>query len=130
MLFRSVSQSRYLVALVGGSADVFVGSRGYIVHVSDDGSYGMDYPITITKSKDGVVGALISLKFSSSSSVLSLLHSFALYKSSNEIDVPSLYNIVASFLRLLSQSSNSTVFLSSFILPIFSVICSLVFFRF
>lgn len=56
----SVTQVSINVALVGGSADVFVGSRGYIVHVSDDGTYGTDYPITITKSKDGVVGALIS----------------------------------------------------------------------
>ena len=48
------------VALVGGSADAFVGSRGFIVHVLDDGSYNMDYPIVITKSKDGVVGAIIS----------------------------------------------------------------------
>ena len=32
----------------------------FIVHVFDDGSYNMDYPIVITKSKDGVVGAIIS----------------------------------------------------------------------
>ena len=38
----SVTQVRINVALVGGSADVFVGSRGYIVHVLDDGSYGTD----------------------------------------------------------------------------------------
>ena len=56
----SVSQVGINVALVGGSADAFVGSRGYIVHLLDDGAYGRDYPITITKSKDGVVGALIS----------------------------------------------------------------------
>lgn len=56
----SVSQVGINVALVGGSADAFIGSRGYIVHRSDDGSYNRDYPITITKSKDGVVGALIS----------------------------------------------------------------------
>lgn len=48
------------VALVGGSADAFVGSRGFIVHTDDEGNYDTDYPITITKSKDGVVGALIS----------------------------------------------------------------------
>ena len=48
------------VALVGGSADAFVGSRGFIVHVLDDGSYNVDYPITITKSKDDVVSASIS----------------------------------------------------------------------
>ena len=48
------------VALVGGSADAFIGSRGFIVHILDDGSYNNDYPITITKSKDGVVSALVS----------------------------------------------------------------------
>ena len=56
----SVSQVGFDVSLVGGSADAFVGSRGYIVHLSDDGSYNRDYPITITKSADGVVGAAIS----------------------------------------------------------------------
>lgn len=56
----SVSQVGINVALVGGSADAFVGARGYIVHLLDDGSYGRDFPVTITKSKDGVVGALIS----------------------------------------------------------------------
>ena len=48
------------VSLVGGSADAFVGSRGFIVHVLDDGFYDNDYPVVITKSKDGVVGAIIS----------------------------------------------------------------------
>lgn len=48
------------VSLVGGSADAFVGSRGFVVHMADDGSYRADYPVTITKSKDGVVGAIIS----------------------------------------------------------------------
>lgn len=48
------------VALVGGSADAFVGSRGFIVHVNDDGSYNTDYPVVMTKSKDGVVSAIIS----------------------------------------------------------------------
>lgn len=56
----SVSQVGINVALVGGSADAFIGSRGFIVHVGDDGTYNRDYPITITKSKDGVVGAIIS----------------------------------------------------------------------
>ena len=56
----TVSQVGINVALVGGSADAFVGSRGFIVHVDDEGSYNRDYPITITKSKDGVVGAIIS----------------------------------------------------------------------
>lgn len=56
----SVTQIGINVAIVGGSADAFVGSHGYIVHASDDGTYDRDYPITITKSKDGVVSALIS----------------------------------------------------------------------
>lgn len=56
----TVSQVGINVAIVGGSADAFVGSRGYIVHINDDGTYNRDYPITITKSKDGVVGAIIS----------------------------------------------------------------------
>jgi hypothetical protein len=56
----NVSQVGFNVALVGGSADVFVGSRGYVVHVLDDGSYNADYPVVITKSKDNVVGAIIS----------------------------------------------------------------------
>ena len=30
------------------------------MHLNDDGSYNRDYPITITKSKDNVVSALIS----------------------------------------------------------------------
>lgn len=55
-----VSQVGINVAIVGGSADAFIGSRGFVVHVNDDGSYNRDYPITITKSKDGVVGAIIS----------------------------------------------------------------------
>lgn len=55
-----VSQVGFNVSLVGGSADAFVGSRGFIVHRLDDGSYNTDYPITITKSKDGVVGAIVS----------------------------------------------------------------------
>ena len=54
------TQVGFNVAIVGGSADAFVGSRGFIVHVLDDGSYNMDYPIVITKSKDGVVGAIVS----------------------------------------------------------------------
>lgn len=56
----SVSQVGFDVSLVGGSAEAFVGSRGYIVHLNDDGSYNRDYPVTITKSKDGVVGVAIS----------------------------------------------------------------------
>ena len=56
----TISQVGINVAIVGGSADAFIGSRGFVVHVNDDGSYNRDYPITITKSKDGVVGAIIS----------------------------------------------------------------------
>lgn len=56
----SISQVGINVAIVGGSADAFIGSRGFVVHVNDDGSYNTDFPITITKSKDNVVGALIS----------------------------------------------------------------------
>ena len=42
------------------TADAFIGSRDFIVHILDDGSYDNDYPVVITKSKDGVVGAIIS----------------------------------------------------------------------
>ena len=43
------TQVGFNVALVGGSADAFVGSRGFIVHVLDDRSYNNDYPVVITK---------------------------------------------------------------------------------
>ena len=56
----SVSQVGINVAIVGGSADAFVGSRGYVIHKNDDGSYQSDYPVTVVKSKDGVVGAIVS----------------------------------------------------------------------
>lgn len=56
----SSSQVGFNISLVGGSADAFVGSRGYLVHLNDDYSYNKDYPVTITKSKDGVVGTIIS----------------------------------------------------------------------
>ena len=56
----TVSQVGINVAIVGGSADAFVGSHGYVVLLRDDGTYNRDYPIAITKSKDGVVGAIIS----------------------------------------------------------------------
>lgn len=56
----SSSQVGFNISLVGGSADAFVGSRGYLVHLNDDFSYNKDYPVTITKSKDGVVGTIIS----------------------------------------------------------------------
>lgn len=56
----SASQVGINVSIVGGSADAFIGSRGFLVHLNDDGTYNRDYPITITKSKDGVVSALVS----------------------------------------------------------------------
>ena len=56
----NITQVGINVSLVGGSAEAFVGSRGFVVLISDDSSYNRDYPITITKSKDGVVGAIIS----------------------------------------------------------------------
>lgn len=56
----SSSQVGFNISLVGGSADAFVGSRGYLIHLNDDYSYNKDYPVTITKSKDGVVGAIVS----------------------------------------------------------------------
>lgn len=56
----SASQVGINVSIVGGSADAFIGSNGFLVHLNDDGTYNRDYPITITKSKDGVVSALIS----------------------------------------------------------------------
>ena len=55
-----ITQVGLNVSLVGGSADAFIGSRGFLVHVLDDGSYYADYPVTITKSKDNVVGAVVS----------------------------------------------------------------------
>lgn len=56
----SVVQVGINVALVGGSANAFIGSRGFIVHMHDDGTYNRDYPVVITKSEDGVIGAFIS----------------------------------------------------------------------
>lgn len=56
----SASQVGFNVSLVGGSAEAFVGSYGFVVHTNDDGTYNRDYPVTITKSKDGVVGVIIS----------------------------------------------------------------------
>ena len=70
MLFRSVSQSRYIqadvsqvgvdVTLTGGESSVFDGARGYFVFRDDAGSYGFDMPIEFKKSADGVVGFSIS----------------------------------------------------------------------
>ena len=55
-----VSQVGINVSIVGGSADVFVGCSGYLVHFSDDSSYEMDIPVTIVRSKDNVVSVQIS----------------------------------------------------------------------
>lgn len=56
----SITQVSINVSIAGRSAAAFVGSRGFIVHLNDDGTYNRDFPITVTKSKDGVVGVLIS----------------------------------------------------------------------
>lgn len=56
----SATQIGINLAIVGGSADAFIGSRGFVVLLDDDGTYKNEYPITMTKSKDGVVGAIIS----------------------------------------------------------------------
>ena len=48
------------VSIVGGSADVFVGCSGFLVHKGDDDTYDMDIPVTIVKSKDDVVSVQIS----------------------------------------------------------------------
>ena len=56
----TVSQVGINVSIVGGSADVFVGCSGFLIHFSDDGTYDMDIPVTIIKSKDDVVSVQIS----------------------------------------------------------------------
>ena len=56
----NVSQVGINVSIVGGSADVFVGCSGFLVHYNDDDTYNMDIPVTIVKSKDNVVGVQIS----------------------------------------------------------------------
>ena len=56
----SVSQVGINVSLVGGSADVFAGCSGFLIHFSDDGVYDMDIPVTIIRSKDNVVSVQIS----------------------------------------------------------------------
>ena len=55
-----VTQVGINVSIVGGSADVFVGCSGFLVHLSDDNTYNMDIPVTIVKSKDNVVSVQIS----------------------------------------------------------------------
>lgn len=55
-----VTQVGIDVSITGGSADVFEGCSGYLVQLSDDGTYNMDIPVTIVKSKDGVIGVQIS----------------------------------------------------------------------
>jgi len=56
----NVSQVGINVSITGGSADVFVGCSGFLVHFHDDDTYNMDIPVTIVKSKDNVVGVQIS----------------------------------------------------------------------
>lgn len=56
----NVSQVGINVSIVGGSADVFVGCSGFLIHFSDDGTYDMDIPVTIVRSKDNVVSVQIS----------------------------------------------------------------------
>lgn len=56
----TVSQVGINISITGGSADVFEGCSGFLVHFSDDGTYDMDIPVTIVRSKDGVIGVQIS----------------------------------------------------------------------
>lgn len=56
----NVTQVGINVSLVGGSADVFVGCHGFLIHRHDDGTYNMDIPISVVRSKDNVVGFQIS----------------------------------------------------------------------
>lgn len=56
----NVTQVGINVSLVGGSADVFVGCSGFLVHFHDDDTYDTDFPVTIVKSKDNVVSVQIS----------------------------------------------------------------------
>lgn len=57
---KSVSSVGIDISIVGASADVFVGCRGYVVHYGDDNTYRSEYPVEVIKSKDGVVGVSIS----------------------------------------------------------------------
>lgn len=56
----NVSQVGINISITGGSADVFEGCSGYLVHFLDDGSYDTDIPVTIVKSKDNVIGVQVS----------------------------------------------------------------------
>ena len=56
----NVSQVGINVSIVGGSADVFVGCNGFLIHFSDDDTYDMDIPVTIVRSKDNVVSVQVS----------------------------------------------------------------------
>ena len=56
----NITQVGINVSLVGGSADVFVGCRGFLVHKLDDNSYDMDIPVSVVRTKDNVVGFQIS----------------------------------------------------------------------
>ena len=57
---KTVSSVGIYIGIVGASADAFVGCRGYVVHYGDDDTYQSDYPVEVIKSKDGVVGVVIS----------------------------------------------------------------------
>lgn len=56
----NVAQVGINISITGGSADVFEGCRGFLVHFSDDGTYDFDIPVTIVRSKDNVIGVQIS----------------------------------------------------------------------
>jgi hypothetical protein len=55
-----ISQIGIDVTLTGGSSELFNGCRGYLVYVSDDGTYGFDLEVELKKSSDGIVGCSIS----------------------------------------------------------------------
>ena len=56
----SVSQVGIDITLTGGESNVFDGVRGFFVINTDDSQYVVDFPIELTKSPDGVIGAKIS----------------------------------------------------------------------
>lgn len=56
----SITQVAVNISLSGGSADVFEGCRGYLVHNSDDDTYDREYPVVMEKTKNGGVSAIVS----------------------------------------------------------------------
>lgn len=56
----SISQVGIDITLTGGESGVFDGVRGFFVILTDDSQYVADFPIELTKSPDGVIGARIS----------------------------------------------------------------------